>query len=252
MDDLLLDVRDYVTGYGETDIVRGVSFQIKRHEIACIIGPNGAGKSTLFRGIFGLLRARGGRVLFDGSDITAVPPGDRLRRGLSYVPQGRCNFPAMSVRENLEMGAFIRDDRHVQQDIDAAMDKFPVLRAKARVMAGSLSGGEQQILEMARALLLRPKLVLLDEPSLGLAPKTTGLVFEKIQVINGDGTTVLIVEQNAKRALSISHHAIVLELGRKRFEGTGEEIMHDEQVKRLYLGGGGGGRQRRGDAAGDS
>jgi len=238
MNDVILELSDYATGYGDADIVRGVSFRIRRREIACIIGPNGAGKSTLFKGIFGLLTARAGRVLFDGSDITALASGERLTKGLSYVPQGRCNFPAMTVRENLELGAFIRNDATVERDIDGVMEKFPVLREKALAMAGSLSGGEQQILEMARALLLRPKLVLLDEPSLGLAPRTTGLVFEKIREINGDGTTVLIVEQNARRALSISHHAIVLELGEKRFEGTGEEIMRNEQVKRLYLGGG--------------
>lgn len=233
----ILELMDYVTGYGEIDIIRGVSVGIKRHEIACVIGPNGAGKSTLFKGIFGLLRARHGSIRFDGSDITNLAPSEVLRKGLSLVPQGRCNFPAMTVRENLEMGAFIRNDGNVPGDIERIMDKFPVLRKKANEMAGNLSGGEQQILEMGRALLLHPKLILLDEPSLGLAPKTTELVFEKISDINADGTTILIVEQNARRALSISHHAIVLELGKKRFEGTGEEIMHNEQVKRLYLGG---------------
>ncbi|MEK7204812.1 MAG: ATP-binding cassette domain-containing protein, partial [candidate division NC10 bacterium] len=147
------------------------------------------------------------------------------------------NFPAMPVRENLEMGAFIRNDEKVEGDIEGVMEKFPLLREKANEMAGNLSGGEQQILEMGRALLLHPKVILLDEPSLGLAPKTTELVFEKIRDINDEGTTILIVEQNARRALSISHHAIVLELGKKRFEGTGGEIMQNEQVKRLYLGG---------------
>jgi len=237
MDDIILELRDYVTGYGEIDIVRGVTIGIKRHEIACVIGPNGAGKSTLFMGIFGLLKARHGNVILDGSDITNLAPDERLRKGLSYVPQGRCNFPAMTVRENLEMGAFIRTDETVQSDIEAVMEKFPVLREKAYELAGNLSGGEQQILEMGMALLLHPKLILLDEPSLGLAPKTTELVFETIADINADGTTILIVEQNARRALSISHHAIVLELGKKRFEGTGQEIMRNEQVKRLYLGG---------------
>jgi ABC-type branched-subunit amino acid transport system ATPase component len=237
MTDSILELVDYATGYGETDIIRGVSVGIRRHEIACVIGPNGAGKSTLFKGIFGLLSARRGSIRFDGSDITNLAPREILRRGLSLVPQGRCNFPAMTVRENLEMGAFIRHDGKVPGDIEEVMDKFPLLRKKGKEMAGNLSGGEQQILEMGMALLLHPKLILLDEPSLGLAPKTTELVFEKIRDINADGTTILIVEQNAKRALSISHHAIVLELGKKRFEGTGEEIMHDEQVKRLYLGG---------------
>ena len=237
MDDIILELRDYVTGYGEIDIIRGVSVGIKRREIACVIGPNGAGKSTLFKGIFGLLKTRHGRVLFDGLEITHIAPSEVLRKGLSLVPQGRCNFPAMTVRENLEMGAFIRNDEKVESDIEEVMEKFPILREKANMMAGNLSGGEQQILEMGRALLLRPKLIMLDEPSLGLSPKTTELVFEKITDINADGTTILIVEQNAKRALSISHHAIVLELGKKRFEGSGEEIMHNEQVKRLYLGG---------------
>jgi ABC-type branched-subunit amino acid transport system ATPase component len=237
MDDIILELRDYVTGYGEIDIIRGVSVGIKRREIACVIGPNGAGKSTLFKGIFGLLKTRHGRILFDGLEITHIAPSEVLRKGLSLVPQGRCNFPAMTVRENLEMGAFIRNDEKVESDIEEVMEKFPILREKANMMAGNLSGGEQQILEMGRALLLRPKLIMLDEPSLGLSPKTTELVFEKITDINVDGTTILIVEQNAKRALSISHHAIVLELGKKRFEGSGEEIMHNEQVKRLYLGG---------------
>jgi len=237
MNDAILEVKDYVTGYGEIDIIKGVSVKIKRHEIACVIGPNGAGKSTLFKGIFGLIKARKGGNHFDGENITNLPSGEILKRGLSYVPQGRCNFPAMTVRENLEMGAFTRSDNKVEGDIEEVMTKFPVLREKASEMAGNLSGGEQQILEMGRALLLHPKLIMLDEPSLGLAPRTTETVFEKINDINADGTTILIVEQNAKRALSISHHAIVLELGKKRFEGTGEEIMHNEQVKRLYLGG---------------
>ena len=237
MDDVILDIKDYVTGYGEIDVIKGVSAQIRRHEIACVIGPNGAGKSTLVKGVFGLIKARGGSVQFDGSDITNLNPAGMLKRGLSYVPQGRCNFPAMTVRENLEMGAFTRNDEKIENDIQKVMDKFPVLREKANEMAGNLSGGEQQILEMGRVLLLHPGLMLLDEPSLGLAPKTTEIVFEKIREINSDGVAVLIVEQNAKRALAISHHAIVLELGRKRFEGTGEEIMQNEQVKRLYLGG---------------
>ncbi len=237
MSEVILDIKDYVAGYGEIDVIKGVSAQIQRHEIACVIGPNGAGKSTLVKGVFGLIKARRGSVLFDGSDITNLNPAGLLKRGLSYVPQGRCNFPAMTVRENLEMGAFTRNDEKIENDIQEVMDKFPVLREKKNEMAGNLSGGEQQILEMGRVLLLHPRLMLLDEPSLGLAPKTTEIVFEKIREINSDGIAVLIVEQNAKRALAISHHAIVLELGRKRFEGTGEEIMHNEEVKRLYLGG---------------
>jgi branched-chain amino acid transport system ATP-binding protein len=234
---MILEVQDLVAGYGEIDILQGVSLTVQQGEITCIIGPNGAGKSTLFKAIFGTILVKKGSIRFAGQDITHKNPLDILKLGLSYVPQGRCNFPAMSVRENLEMGAFSRNDDQIEADITEIFHRFPMLEAKKHLMAGNLSGGEQQILEMARALLLHPKLIMLDEPSLGLAPKMSQLVFEKIKEINASGTAILIVEQNAKRALSISDHAVVLELGKKRFEGTGEEIMHNPQVKQLYLGG---------------
>lgn len=234
---MILEVEDLVAGYGEMDILQGISMTVQEREITCIIGPNGAGKSTLFKAIFGSIRIKRGCIRFLGQDITRKSPLDILKLGISYVPQGRCNFPAMSVRENLEMGAFIRNDDRIEADIAEVFRRFPVLEEKKHLMAGNLSGGEQQILEMGRALLLHPRLIMLDEPSLGLAPLMSQLVFEKIKEINASGTTILIVEQNAKRALSISHHAVVLELGKKRFEGTGEEIMQNPQVKQLYLGG---------------
>ncbi len=234
---MILEIEDLVAGYGEMDILQGISMTVQEGEITCIIGPNGAGKSTLFKAIFGSIRIKRGRIRFLGQDITRKSPLEILKLGISYVPQGRCNFPAMSVRENLEMGAFIRNDDRIEADIAEVFRRFPVLEEKKHLMAGNLSGGEQQILEMGRALLLHPRLIMLDEPSLGLAPMMSQLVFEKIKEINASGNAILIVEQNAKRALSISHHAVVLELGKKRFEGTGEEIMQNPQVKQLYLGG---------------
>src|SRR5262245_54639496 len=202
-----------------------------------IIGANGAGKSTLLRTVFGMVKVQSGRVVFAGQDIANRAPVEILRRGLSYVPQGRCNFPAMTVFENLEMGAYTRRDAAVRGDIEAMLARFPMLGDKRREPAGALSGGQQQILEMATALLLHPKLLLVDEPSLGLDPRMVDMVFEAIQAINREGATVLMVEQNAKRALEISHKGFVLELGRHRFEGTGRELLDNPEVRHHYLGG---------------
>lgn len=233
----ILDINDVVSGYGEIDVLRGVSLQIRRREIASIIGANGAGKSTLLKTVFGLVKTREGSIVFDGEEIANKRPTHVLRLGLSYVPQGRCNFPAMSVEDNLQMGAYVRNDREVASDIENMFERFPILEGRRKVMAGNLSGGEQQILEMAMALLLRPKLIMVDEPSLGLSPELVEMVFEAILKINADGTTIMMVEQNARKALSISHHAVVLVLGRKGFEGTGEEIANNDEVRRHYLGG---------------
>lgn len=233
----ILEVLDLFSGYGEIEVLKGVSLEIKTGEIASIIGANGAGKSTLLKTVFGLVRARQGSILFDGQEIANKKPTDVLQLGLSYVPQGRCNFPAMSVEDNLEMGAYIRSDKEVRSDIESMFERFPILEGRRSVMAGNLSGGEQQILEMAMALLLHPKVVMIDEPSLGLDPQLVELVFEAIQRVKAEGTTIMMVEQNAKKALSISDHAVVLVLGRKGFEGTGTEIANNEEVKRHYLGG---------------
>lgn len=232
-----LEINDVFSGYGEIEVLRGVSLRVREGEIACIIGANGAGKSTLLKTVFGLVKARKGSVVFDGQEITNRRPTEVLPLGLSYVPQGRCNFPAMSVQDNLEMGAYIRTDKEVRDDIARMFERFPILKDRRKVMAGNLSGGEQQILEMAMALLLNPKLIMIDEPSLGLDPRLVEQVFEAMLRIKAEGTTLMMVEQNAKKALSISDHGIVLVLGRKGFEGTGEEILNNEEVRRHYLGG---------------
>ena len=233
----LLALREVRAGYEEVEVLRGVSVDVRAGEIVSIIGANGAGKSTLLRTVFGMVRARSGSIRFDGREIAGHPPVAILGAGISYVPQGRCNFPAMTVEENLEMGAYTRADGEVRRDIARTMARFPILGDKRRAPAGTLSGGQQQILEMAIALLLHPKLLLVDEPSLGLDPRMVAAVFDTILAINREGTTVLMVEQNARKALSISHRAFVLELGRNRFEGTGRALLDDPEVRQHYLGG---------------
>jgi branched-chain amino acid transport system ATP-binding protein len=233
----LLVLEELVAGYDEVDVLRGVSLSVQPGDIVAIIGANGAGKSTLLRTVFGMVVPRAGRIRFAGSDIGGRPSVEVVRRGVGYVPQGRCNFPAMTVEENLEMGAYLRRDRQVGADIAALFTRFPVLADKRGAPAGTLSGGQQQILEMAMALLLNPRLLLVDEPSLGLDPRMVEVVFETILAINGEGTTILMVEQNAKKALSVSHRGFVLELGRNRFEGTGRMLLEDPDVRLHYLGG---------------
>ena len=236
-DGALLELRDVVAGYEEVEVLRGVSLAVRAGEIVCIIGANGAGKSTLLRTVFGMMAPRAGSIRFAGDEIARRPPTEVLRLGIGYVPQGRCNFPAMSVEENLEMGAYLRRDARVRDDIEALLARFPMLAGKRRDPAGTLSGGQQQILEMAISLLLHPRLLMVDEPSLGLDPRMVEVVFETILAINREGTTVLMVEQNAKKALSVSHRGFVLELGRNRFEGTGQELLDDAEVRQHYLGG---------------
>ena len=233
----LLQLADVTAGYDEVDVLRGVSLSVAAGHIVSIIGANGAGKSTLLRTVFGMLSPRAGSIRLAGEDIGGRASIDVLRRGVGYVPQGRCNFPAMSVEENLEMGAYLRRDARVRADIDALLGRFPLLAARRRDPAGTLSGGQQQILEMAISLLLRPRLLLVDEPSLGLDPRMVEVVFDTILEINREGTTILMVEQNAVKALSVSHRGFVLELGRNRFEGTGQELLDDPDVRLHYLGG---------------
>jgi branched-chain amino acid transport system ATP-binding protein len=205
--------------------------------VVSIIGPNGAGKSTVFRTVFGLLPARQGRVLLDGEDITNHPPADLLRRGMAYVPQGRNVFPLMTVEENLLLGAYIRPrSARLTQEVERLYEIFPALREARRKRAADLSGGQQQMLEMARALLLEPRLILLDEPTLGLAPLVFREIFRIVGELRQRGQTILMVEQNAAKALEISDYAYVLELGQNRFEGSGEGIRTDERIRRLYLG----------------
>ena len=237
VDGTLLELREVVAGYEEVEVLRGVSLAVRAGEIVCIIGANGAGKSTLLRTVFGMVPPRAGAISFAGQDIARRSSLEVLRRGIGYVPQGRCNFPAMSVEENLEMGAYLRRDARVRGDIEALLARFPMLATKRREPAGALSGGQQQILEMAIALLLNPRLLMVDEPSLGLDPRMVEIVFDTLLAINRDGTTILMVEQNAKKALSVSHRGFVLELGRNRFEGTGRELLDNPDVRQHYLGG---------------
>ena len=235
----LLEARDIVAGYSkELDILNGVSLDVKEGTMVSIIGPNGAGKSTVFRVLFGLLSARAGTVMFDGQDVTNHSPAGLLRLGITFVPQGRHVFPLMTVRENLELGAYIRKDKaSLKADLERVYELFPLLRKRAKQKGGSLSGGEMQTLEMGRAMLLTPRLMFLDEPSLGLSPIMANEVFDKVEEIRDAGSTMLVVEQNADRSLKMSDYAYVLETGRNKYDGSAEDIRTNEEVKRLYLGG---------------
>ena len=234
----LLTARGLTAGYGTIDILHDVSLEVHTGEIVSVIGPNGAGKSTAFKTVVGFLRPRAGTVVFNGEDITGLRPDLVLRRGLAYVPQGRIVFPQMTVLENLEMGAYIEQD---PARIAAALERvyvlFPVLGDRRRQRAGTMSGGEQQMVAIARALMTSPRLILLDEPSLGLSPKLVTLIFEKLLEMKRSGFTLMVVEQNATRALGIADRGYVLELGKNRFEGPGQRLLADPEVKRLYLGG---------------
>jgi branched-chain amino acid transport system ATP-binding protein len=234
----LLVAESVTAGYGRFDILHEVSLKVDVHEIVSIIGPNGAGKSTAFKTLVGFLTPRAGRVVFNGEDITGLRPDILLRRGLAYVPQGRIVLPQMTVLENLEMGAYIeRDPARVAAALERVYAMFPILAERRKQIAGTMSGGEQQMVAIARALMTTPRLILLDEPSLGLSPKFVTLIFEKLVELRQAGYTLMVVEQNATRALAIADRGYVLELGRNRFEGAGPSLLADPEVKRLYLGG---------------
>ena len=237
--DAILTLQDVVAGYGKMTILHGTSFSVARGAITTVIGPNGAGKSTVFKTVFGMLPARAGRVMFEGAEITNLQPRDLLTRGISYVPQGRNIFPELSVRHNLELGAVMAPkDFDLAGRMDAAMDRFPVLRRKANAQASTLSGGEQKMLEIARALLLEPRLMMIDEPSIGLSPILVNELFATLSEMRGRGITLLMIEQNAKRALEMSDHGIVLELGRTRIADSAQAILADPRIGQLFLGGG--------------
>jgi neutral amino acid transport system ATP-binding protein len=232
----LLATEGLVAGYvPEVDILTDVSISVADGEVVTVIGPNGAGKSTLVKAIFGLLKPREGRVLFRGEDITGEKPHTITRKGLSYVPQLDNVFPSLTVRENLEMGSL--DQSRTEAGIERMYELFPRLAERRRQTVGLMSGGERQMVAMARALMAEPHVLLLDEPSAGLAPAFVDAIFEKIEEINRAGVTIVMVEQNARRALVMSDRGYVLETGANRFEGRGEELLGDEEVARLYLGG---------------
>ena len=255
---MLLRAQDLHSGYGEMEILHGVSMTLDKGEIVTVIGPNGAGKSTLIKSMFGLLKITKGQVHFNENDITGKHPRELVLQGLAYVPQTSNTFPSLTVLENLEMGAITRrtsplplpwnrtqqlatqkpmNDAEIRERAAGVIEMFPNLQPKLRERAGTLSGGEQQMVALAKSMMLDPTVLLIDEPSAGLAPKLVDTLFSKIVEINGNGTAIVMVEQNAKKALGIAHRGYVLETGRNRFEGTGEELLHNTDVARLYLGG---------------
>ena len=234
----ILEVRDVYSGYGKIEVLHGVSVRVEPEEIVCIIGPNGSGKSTLLKTIFGLIKPKKGVVLFSGRDISLKEPEEKVGMGIAYIPQGKNIFPSLTVRENLEMGGTpLHNSRVIEKAIQDIFQRYPILNKRMKMKAGSLSGGEKQILALARSIMVRPKLILLDEPSLGLAPMVIEEIYDRINLINKDGVTFVIVEQNARKALKSAHRAYVLDLGMNRLEDTGEGLLNNEEVKRLYLGG---------------
>jgi ABC-type branched-subunit amino acid transport system ATPase component len=233
-----LNATDIHAGYGKIEVLHGATIRADEGEIICIIGPNGSGKSTLLKAIFGLLKPTKGTVSFNGTDITRLEPEQKVRLGIAFIPQGRNVFPSLSVRENLEMGGTALDDeKAIQRAIEEALEEYPLLKRKIHDKAGNLSGGEKQILSLARADMVKPGLILMDEPSIGLSPRMIDEVYTKITEINLRGATFAIVEQNAKKALGIAHRGYVLDLGRTRLEDTGAGLLNNEEVKKLYLGG---------------
>jgi len=235
---MLLEVEGLCVNYGHIEAIRDISFSVEEGTIATLIGANGAGKTTTMKTLSGLRKVREGKILFDGKDITSAAPYERVKMGLSQSPEGRGIFPGMTVRENLDMGGFVRKDKKgLAEDLDRVMGLFPRLQERIGQVAGTMSGGEQQMLAMGRALMARPRLVLLDEPSMGLAPKLIQQIFNIITEINKQGTTVLLVEQNAAQALKRADTAHVLETGEIVRSGTGAELAKDDSVKRAYLGG---------------
>jgi branched-chain amino acid transport system ATP-binding protein len=235
---MLLEVESLDVFYGAVHALKGVTLRAEAGEIVTLIGANGAGKSTLLRAISGLVPPRAGKVTFEGRDITRMPPHEIVGLGISHAPEGRMVFANLSVEDNLGLGAYRRKDRaRVREDLDGMYALFPRLRERRRQTAGTLSGGEQQMLAIARALMARPRLLLLDEPSLGIAPLLMREIFRTIRAINERGVTVLLVEQNAHLALSIAGRGYVLETGRVRFEDSARKLLQNDDVKRAYLGG---------------
>jgi ABC-type branched-subunit amino acid transport system ATPase component len=234
----VLAVREIDAAYGNVRILNGVSLEVRAGEIVSIIGPNGAGKSTVLKTVMGMRKPGHGEIAFDGESITGLRTDLVVHRGIAYVPQGRIVFKEMSVVENLEMGAYtVNDKTQMRRTMEQVFTFFPRLGERRNQKAGTMSGGEQQMLAMGRALMVEPRLVLMDEPSLGLAPRFVDLVFDKLRELKATGMTLLLVEQNAVRSLSISDRGYVLELGRNRFTGSGADLLADERVRRLYLGG---------------
>jgi branched-chain amino acid transport system ATP-binding protein len=233
----MLELRELQVAYGPAPALWGVSLQLAAGELLCVVGPNGAGKTTLINAVAGVLRARAGAIVFDGQDITALPPHRFIAAGIALVPEGRRLFTGMTVRENLELGSYLKAARAQRQaSLDAVLELFPALREKLASLAGELSGGQQQMVAIGRALMARPRLLLLDEPSLGLSPLIVHEMFAAIRRINGEGTTVLLVEQNVALAMQMADRAYVLEEGRIAAEGRPTELLARPEIQRAYLG----------------
>jgi branched-chain amino acid transport system ATP-binding protein len=235
-DDLLLDLQDVHTYYGHIHALQGISLNVRRGEVVTLIGANGAGKTTTLKTISGLLHARQGSVTFDGRDITKIAAHHLVKAGIGHAPEGRRIFPRLTVLENLQMGAFTRKGPEIKTDVDRVMELFPRLRERTGQLGGTLSGGEQQMLAIGRALMSRPRVLLLDEPSLGLSPLLVQQIFQIIKEINEQGTTVLLVEQNALQALTVAHRGYVLQTGNVVLTGPADELIKNEMVRKAYLG----------------
>jgi branched-chain amino acid transport system ATP-binding protein len=233
----MLEIKGINVFYGAIQALNDVTIDVQPGEIVAIIGSNGAGKSTLLRTISGLVRPRTGSIAYKGKDLSSISAHEIVQLGISHSPEGRRIFTNMSVHENLQLGAFIRKDADIAKDMDAVLQRFPRLKERFKQNAGTMSGGEQQMLAIGRALMSRPEILLLDEPSLGLAPKLVSEIFEIVLDLNKEGRTILIVEQNANRALEIAHRAYVLETGNIVLSGSGQELRNDPKVKAAYLGG---------------
>ena len=233
---IILKVEDITAGYTEVEILHNVHIQVKSGDIVSVIGPNGAGKSTLLKTIFGVLKPKKGKITLKDEDITGLKPDRIARRGISYVPQVDNVFPSLAIQENFEMGAFIRKDDYSQR-LEEVFDLFPILKGRRKQKAGQLSGGQRQMVAMGRALMLDPQVLLLDEPSAGLAPLIVVDIFEKIKEINASGVAMVIVEQNAREALKMAHHGYVLAMGKNVLDDSGEALLANDEVGRLYLGG---------------
>ncbi len=233
----LLDVKDLRAGYGVIEVLKGISIHVDPGEIVCVIGANGAGKTTTLMCISGIVKTRGGSIHFTGNDLSRVPAHDIVKLGLAQSPEGRKIFPRLTVLENLQMGAFTRsDEAGIKEDIEKAYHYFPILKDRQKQLGGTLSGGEQQMLAIARALMARPKLLLLDEPSLGLAPMVCVKIFQVIRELNQEGMSVLLVEQNARMALKLAHRGYVMETGSITFSDRAEVLLNDPRIQAAYLG----------------
>jgi branched-chain amino acid transport system ATP-binding protein len=233
----MLEISDLVTAYGKIEALKGVSLRAENGRITCLLGPNGAGKTTLMMSIAGILKTQRGAIKLDGAELTGRTPARIVTAGVALVPENRLVFPRMSVRENLLAGAYQRNDKaEVAADVERMYERFPRLRERREQLAGTLSGGEQQMLAVARALMSRPRVLLMDEPSLGLAPLVVAEIFRIVAELNRDGTTIFLVEQNAHMALQVAHHFYLMEQGRVTFSGTPGQLAEDEVIQRAYLG----------------